>query len=197
MGEITIEQSEFAELQQRPSKEELAAAEKRAKDAEEAKAQAEKDKEAAEIAKKKAEDEKAASDTKLQEAEEKANQVELADSRYKDLGSKFLKKLPESIASKLKEQAKTMKDDEWSGRLEELSELVGVKSDEKLSDEEAAEEPETGGGTGGNEEEFSAEQIANAGLGSSAGTGGKAPTAQAKAGVFGGLFAQGTGKDSK
>lgn len=195
MGEITIEQSEFAELQQRPSKEELAAAVKRAEDAEEAKAQAEKDKEAAEIAKKKAEDEKAEAEKKVEEAEEKANQAELADSRYETLGSKFLKKLPESIASKLKEQAKTMKDDEWSSRLEELSELVGVKSDEKLSDEEAAEEPGTGG-EGGSEEEFSAEQIANAGLGSS-GSGGKAPSAQAKAGVFSGLYAKGTGKGEK
>jgi hypothetical protein len=196
MGEITIEQSEFAELQQRPSKEELAAAVKRAEDAEEAKAEAEKAKEAAEIAKKTAEDEKAESDRKLQDAEEKANQAELADSRYETLGSKFLKKLPESIASKLKEQAKTMKDEEWSSRLEELSELVGVKSDEKLTEEEAAEEPGASGSEASSSEEFSAEQIAKAGLGSSNGIG-KSPSPQVRAGVFSGLYAKGTGRESK
>lgn len=198
MGEITIEQSEFAELQKRPSQEELAAAVKRAEDAEEAKAQAEKDKEAAEIAKKTAEDEKAESDKKLKEAEEVANQTELADSRYSKLGSKFLAKLPESIASKLKDQAKTMKDEEWSSRLEELSELVKVKSDEKLSEQEEAEAKENGGGGeggSGSEEEFTAEQIARAGAGSGSGSG-SAPSPQARAGVFSGLYAKGTGQDT-
>lgn len=196
MGEITIEQSEFAELQQRPSKEELAAAVKRAEDAEEAKAEAEKKAEEAEVAQKKAEDEKAEADKKLKEAEEAANQAELADSRYSKLGSKFLAKLPESIASKLKEQAKTFKDEEWSSRLEELSELVDVKPDEKLSKEEEAEAKENGDGKGEGDE-FSAEEIAAAGAGRDSGGSGKEPTPQARAGVFSGLFEQGTKSKSK
>lgn len=196
MGEITIEQSEFAELQQRPSKEELAAAVDRAEKAEEAKVQSDKDKEAAEIAQKKAEDERDEKAKDLEKAEEAKNQTELAESRYGKLGSKFVAKLPESVASTLKDQAKTLKDEEWSKRVEELSELVGVKSDENLTDEEKAAAAEKGGGEGDSEEEFTAEQIANAGAGSGGG-GGKEPSAQARAGVFSGLYAKGTGQGSK
>ena len=188
MGEITIEQSEYAELQKRPSKEELAAAETRATEAEEAKAKAETEKEAAEVAQKTAEDSKAEADKKLKDAEEVANQGKLAEERVAKLGKGFLKKLPESIASKLKEQAKSLKDEEWTARLEELAELVKVKPDAELSEEERAEEESTS-------EEFTAEEVAAAGAGASTG-GGKAPTSGAKSSVFGSLFAQETATPS-
>lgn len=180
---MEIENSEYAELQQRPTKEALAEEKARADEAEEAKATAERKAEEAEIAKKAAEDDRDEVKARLEEAEEAVNQEKLSKERVAKLGKGFLKKLPESIASKLEEQAKSMKDDEWTSRLEELSELVGVKTDEGLTREEEAEEEER--------EEFSAEEVAAAGLGKSPGSG-NAPTPQAKAGVFGELFKSGS-----
>lgn len=62
--------------------------------------------------------------------EETASAAELSGERVGKLGSAFLAKLPETVKTKLTEQAKTMPDEEWASRLEELELMTGVKPDE-------------------------------------------------------------------
>lgn len=174
MSEITISKDEYAELQKRPSADDLAEATKRAEAAEEAKAQAEKDLEAAEAAKVKAEEESKEATSKLEAAEEAKRAEELRSDRLGKLGAGFMEKLGEKTKERLTDQAKSMSDEDWSARLEELSELVGVKPEEGKAegDEEA--------------EEFTAEEVAAAGVGKEGGS--QEPSPQARSSVFKGLL---------
>lgn len=85
---------------------------------------------------------------KVDEHEETAAKVELSKTRLDALGSKFLGGLKDFTRGRLEEQAGTLKDEEWDGRLTELEELAGVKRDEKLSEEEEAAASAGGNGSG-------------------------------------------------
>lgn len=160
MDEITISRSEYNELQQRPSKEELAAAEQRAKDAEAARDEVTSKLEAEEAKTTKLEGELEEANKKVTEAEEAKEKDTLRDDRLGKLGSGFTEKLGQTSKDLLKEQAGTMSEEEWAGRINELSELVGVKPDEGKK-----ETP------GKKENEFSKEEIASAGVNGGGGGG--------------------------
>lgn len=146
--------------------------------------------ETAEVAQKKAEDELAAETKKREALEETANQTTLASERLGKLGSAFAAKLPESITDRLKDQAKTMKDEDWTARVEELAEMTGVKPDEKLPDDET----KNGGGTF-SKEEIAASQFGSGGNGGgNGGGGGKEPTAERRRSVVAGLAGLGAKK---
>lgn len=118
-----------------------------------------------EIAKKSAEDERDEEKGKREGLEEAARADTLASERLAKLGGKFKAKLPESITTTLGEQAKSLKDEDWTARLEELAELTGVKHDDTEGDEAAEAE-----GKGG---AFSREEVARSGAGAaSAASGG-------------------------
>lgn len=177
MDTIEIPRDEYAELQQRPSKDDLAAAEQARDEAIEAKNTAEKDSEAAEAAKVKAEgerDEAVSERDKLKDAEQAST---LSTERLGKLGEGFTAKLGEKTKQRVTEQSKSLSDEEWEARLEELSELVGVEPDEG--------KPE---GSGEEHEEFTAEELASAGVGRES-TGGKGEASpQERASVFGSLL---------
>lgn len=125
--------------------------------AEEARDSAVRDQEASETAKVAAETERDETKRKLTDAEEKANQAELQSTRIEGLGSEFLGKLGDKTRERLNEQAKSMSDDEWTGRLEELSEMTKVEptknkdgddKDDEVSREEVASSTVTRGGNG-------------------------------------------------
>lgn len=146
-------------------------------------ADAEKATETAEAAKVKAEEERDQAKTKLTDAEEKAREVELRDERMKTLGKGFVAKLGDTTKTRLTEQAGTMKDDEWSARLDEVEELVKVKRDDK---------GEGGEGEGEDAEEkaslFSQEEVARSTAGGGKGEPGEADqSAASRSSVIGGL----------
>lgn len=63
--------------------------------------------------------------------EETARAATLSDTRVAALGDKFLAALPDTVKGRLTEQAKTLSDDDWTARLDELAEMAKVKPDEK------------------------------------------------------------------
>lgn len=122
MDTIEIKRDEYDELKARPEGKEL--------DELAAKlTQAEKDLEAAEAAKVKAETEKAELQGKLNAAEEQARQATLRDERLDALGEGFVAALGEKTKDRLRKQAGSLADDEWTARLDELEELTGKKRD--------------------------------------------------------------------
>lgn len=128
-----------------------------------------------EVAKKGAEDSRDAEKQKREQLEETARAATLASERVGKLGAGFTGKLPESIRTRLSEQAKSLSDDEWAARLDELAELTGVKPDEGAP---------AGSGSDG---EFSREEIARSSAGDRSNGDSKAPTAEARRSVVGGL----------
>lgn len=131
MDEITIKRSEYDELKMAVAKVTELAAKVSTLETEVAKvAKLEGDVEALEIAKKAAEDALATKTAELATLTEAALQATLSGDRTNKLGTAFLEKLPETVKTKLTEQAKSLSDEDWAGRLEELSALTGVKSDE-------------------------------------------------------------------
>jgi hypothetical protein len=139
MGDMEIRAEEYAELKGRPTKDELAAAEKKATEAEEAAATARKAAEDAEVAQKKAETERDEKAEALKKLEEEQSETKLRDERFEGLGDGFLAKLGDTTKSNLREDAAKMDEDAWGKRLTELEELSGVKRDVKL-------DPKKGGG---------------------------------------------------
>lgn len=168
--------------------EELVAAESRVKSLEDENAslkeqadkvpQLEKDLEETETAKVAAEQERDTLKTEKEQLEEAARADELKSERWGKLGKDFLAKLGDKTRAKLEEQAKSLKDEEWSSRLEELAELTGVAHD-------AGGKPDEGA----NEETFSREEVARAGsLGGGGNSGGGSePTAEKRRSVVAGL----------
>jgi hypothetical protein len=180
MSEIDIRAEEYAELKGRPTRDELAAAEKRATEAEEAAATARKAVEDAETAQKKAETERDEKAAALKKLEEESAEVKLRDERFEGLGDGFLAKLGEVTKTNMREDAAKMDGDGWEKRLAELEELSGVKRDTKLDPSKkpaaAKKEPnDAGGGGGGSEEaEFSIDEIAESVAGGGGGEDGLA-----------------------
>jgi len=190
MGEIDISGEEYAELKGRPSKDELAAAEKRATEAESTVNDLKPKVEAAETAQKKAEDEKAESDKKLKELEEEKAQVTLRDERFGKLGTGFVAKLGDTTKENLRNDAGKMEDADWDKRLSEVEEMAGVKRDVKLDAKKGGKKPaekdESAGATE-EEAEFTIEELAA----SSAGGGDEenaAPTVNQRQSVARGLL---------
>lgn len=163
MDPIEVSRDEYAELQKRPTPDELATATKARDDAIAERDTAVSEKEAAEIAQKKAEDERDAAAKKLTESEEAANKEKLSKERMGKLGKGFLTKLPESIKDRLPEQAKDLSDEDWSARVTELAELSGVKPDEGGT-ENAEEGKEKG-------ETFTKDEVASSQFGGNGGGG--------------------------
>ncbi len=111
-----------------------------------------------EIEKKAAEDLAAAEKAKREALEETARTVTLAEERTGKLGAAFLAKLPDGVKTRLTtDQAKKLSDEEWTARLDELAEMVGVKHDDAA--------PPEGGPV------FKPEDVARAGLGGGAPSG--------------------------
>jgi hypothetical protein len=129
-----------------------------------------------EIGKKKAEDDLAAERAKREQLEETARASTLADERLGKIGEPFKTKLPDSVKAKLEEQARTMSEEDWTERLEELAAMTGVKPDEQ------APAPGSGGS-------FSREETARAQLGGGNG-GAQEPSRTAVSTVLGGLLEQ-------
>jgi hypothetical protein len=87
-----------------------------------------------EIDKKAAEDDRDAEKAKRERLEEAGRATELASERVGKLGAGFLAKLPESVKTRLvDEQAKKLSDEDWTARLDEIADMVGVKPDEGKS----------------------------------------------------------------
>jgi hypothetical protein len=182
MAEITVEQSEWDRIKSerdnalRDRDEALA----KVTAAEAEKAQAVKDQEAAEATKIKAEEEAKTIKAELDTAKETARQVELADERFEKIGAGFQAKLGDKTKERLRTQAKSLSDDEWTARLEELEELTGVKIDEAAAP--------------GKEDEFSKREIASAGFrpGGGSGDSPKEPAPAQRRSVIGALVGSGT-----
>lgn len=134
------------------------------------------------IAQKKAEDDLATEKTERTKLEEASRAATLATERFGKLGSKFTAKLPDTVKTTLTEQAKKLSDEEWTARVEELSGLVGVKSDEG-----EAEDAGSGGGKGN---EFSREETSRTtgGSGGSGGSGNGEPSRAGVSQVVGGIL---------
>lgn len=162
MSEIEIRAEEYAELKARPSKDELAAAERKATEAEEAASTARKAAEDAELAQKKAETERDEKAESLKKLEEEQAETKLRDERFEGLGDGFIAKLGDTTKSNLREDAAKMDDDAWGKRLSELEELSGVKRDLKLDPKKGGKpNPEKKPGEGDPPaDEFSVEEIA-------------------------------------
>lgn len=139
---------------------------------------------ALEIEKKTAVDELAAAKLVTEGLEETARAATLGTERTAKLGGAFLAKLPESVKTRLvDEQAKTLKDEDWTARLDELAALTGVKHDE-APDAAAVAAAAAAGRT------FTADEIASQGGSGAAngnGGGGSEPTPQKRRSVIGGL----------
>lgn len=122
--------------------------------------QAKTDLETVEAAKVAAETAKDAAEKKVTDFEEAKRKDELATERLNALGDGFTEKLGDKTKSHLREDAKTLGDDEWNRRLESLEETADVKRDAKKDGSE---------GDAAGSEEFSAEEVARTGAGASAG----------------------------
>jgi len=186
MGDLDISREEYAELQKRPTPEAFAAEKKRADDAEAAKVAADKAVEEAETAQKKAETEKAEADKKVKDFEEKERQTKLAGDRLGKLGKGFKGAMGEKTAERVKADAATMSDEDWTERVAELEETLGKKADDGT---------EPGESTAG-EETFTPEEITASHTGS--GTSGAAsgePTEEARSAVMGNLLGGGSSSD--
>lgn len=170
MAETEINVEEYAELKGRPTKDELAAAEKRATEAEEAAATARKTAEEAETAKKKAEDELAEKTEALKKLEEEQAETKLRDERFEGLGDGFIAALGEVTKGNLREDAGKMDDEGWDKRLKELEELSGKKRDTALGKKgsgKSTDKPPAGENGGGEQashesgdEEFDIDELA-------------------------------------
>lgn len=115
--------------------------------------QLEKDLETEQIGKQAAETLAASEKQRADDLAEANRSTELASTRLTGLGAGFKAKLPEAVMGRLTEQAKTMTDEDWAARLEDLAAVAGVAVDDK------------GDGTAASnaEGEFTAAQIAATG----------------------------------
>jgi len=195
MDNVEVPRSEYAELTARPTKDTLDAAEAKAREAEEAKTEAERKVEEAETKQKAAETRAEEAEGKLKDAEEQANRVKLRDERLGKLGKDFKSKLGEFTQTRLQEDASKLSDEDWTARLQEVAEMVGVQPDAG-----GPGEPDAKGGDGGSGEaasrnggsEFSREEVARSQVGGNSGGSGdggtKEPSDSERSSVMRGLI---------
>jgi membrane protein involved in colicin uptake len=182
MDPIEISREEYAELQKRPTPEELAAEKQRADKAEQEKADAEKLAEEKEAEAKQEKERADAAEKKVSEAEEEKAKDTLGKERLGKLGKGFVAKLGDFTRERVEDQARTLSDDDWEARLKELEETTSVKRDE------GGTEPskEDRGGKGG---EFTREETARASLGGGEPSGtGEEPSPESRRSVMSGLM---------
>lgn len=153
---VEISKAEYDRLQADAAKVEGLTTE--VSEAQDAKADLEDKVEKAEAAKVEAEGKLEEATKALDEAKEEGRKAALADERLTALGKDFKAKLGEFTSQRLTEQAKSLSDEEWDGRLKELEEMSGVKRD-------ASEGEDGGEAAGKGEGEFSHREIASAGVG--------------------------------
>jgi hypothetical protein len=168
METVEIAKTEYDELRARPASADLDAANERAD-------KAERDLEAAETAKVAAETEKAALQVKVDAAEELSRQTTLRDERIDALGAGFVAALGDKTKERLRNQAGSLKDEEWASRLEELEELTNKTRDL------GAAEPDKG-----KDDTFTTDEVARF-QGGSNGSSSDAPTPNQRRSVFAGL----------
>jgi hypothetical protein len=181
MDPIEVAKSEYEALLKRPEQKTLDAAIERAEAAEAKVATLTEEKAAAEKAKADAEEAKEAAEKKVSDAEEKAAAADLKTTRWEALGEGFKAKLGDKTKTRLQEQAGTMKDDEWSERVEELAEAYGVKADAGKPEGEEAKD----------ESVFTREEVSRskaAGTSTEEETASAQPSQAAQSNVVGGLF---------
>ncbi len=185
MGDLDISREEYAELQKRPTQDELAAANKRADDAEAAKAEADKAVEAAEAAQKKAEGERDEAAKKVKDFEEKEAQSTMASDRLKKLGKGFLASMGEKTSERFKADAAKMSDEDFEERVAELEETLDKKRDDGTVPSGSEESTASG-------ETFTPEEItaSHTGSGTSGNAGGE-PSQEARSAVMSGLLGGG------
>lgn len=190
METVEISKSEYDALQE--DKRKLESAQTELSAAKDEKAEVESKLEQAETAKNKAETDLEQAKKDLDAAKEESRKTELADERLGTLGSDFTGSLGEFTSSRLKEQAKTLSDEEWEARLKELEEMSGKTRDAK-KDGEGEDDKDKDKGKGG---EFSKEEIARAGVGGGGGNGGNGsvPSPAKRRSVVGSLVASGKSK---
>lgn len=199
METIEIPRSEYDELKAGASK--IDELQQRVSGLEETAAQVpglEKQIEELEIGKKKAEDEAADERTKREGLEEQARAATLSTERLSKLGEPFKDKLPDSVKARLEEQAKTMSDEDWTERLEELAAMTGTPPDSQRCDATSGgqrctmPDGHSGAHSFSKEESagtFTREETARANLGGGSG-GDQEPSRVAVSTVLGGLFEQ-------
>jgi len=156
-----------------------------------------------EIGKKKAEDDLAAETAKREGLEEQARALTLSTERLAKLGEPFRGKLPDTVKTKLEDQAKTLSDEDWTERLEELAAMTGTPPDSQRCDatdssgnrctmadghsgSHSFSKEESAAAAGGT---FTREETARANLGGGNG-GSQEPSRAAVSTVLGGLFEQ-------
>lgn len=192
MADIEIDSREYAELQGRPTKEELAAATSRADKAETEKEEANRKLEAEEIAKKAADDKAEKAETELKTLKDEKAEGDLANERFGKLGEGFVAKLGESAKANLRRDAGKMEEAAWDGRLKEVEELAGVKRDAKGSSTTTdPDDPLAPPAAAAGADEFSSEEIASSaagGLGGGEGGSTTSPSVTQRGGVARGLF---------
>lgn len=140
----------------------------------------EKEVEELETAKVAAETERDTLKTEKEALEEAARADDLKADRWEKLGKDFLAKLGDKTKGRLEEQAKSLSDEEWAARLDELAEMTGVATDAGGKPDPAASGDDT----------FTTEEIARSGAGRSGGNnggGGSEPTAAKRRSVVAGL----------
>jgi hypothetical protein len=193
MDPIEISREEYAELQKRPTPEELAAEKKRADDAETAKAEAEQKAEEKETEAQREKDRAETAEKKVTEAEEDKAKDDLAKERLGKLGSTFLAKLGEFTRGRVNDQARTLSEEDWEARMKELEESTETARDEGGADEGASANGNGGGDGGGKKPgEFSREETARAHVGKGGGASethdGGEPSPEQRSSVMRGLM---------
>jgi hypothetical protein len=149
----------------------------------------------------KAEQERDEHKTRADNAEEASRVAAMAEERMAALGTGFMAKLSkmETTAKVVRKQAGEFKDEDWTARLAELEELLGVKRDAKADDKSGEGDGDKGGeSTAGDKLPaglFSREQVAASAVGTgtevtaaeSRGNTATEPTVERRQSVMGGL----------
>jgi hypothetical protein len=159
MGLVQIEDSELATL--RRERDEAKAEAAKLPELQTKLTAAEQAAETAEAAKVAAEQERDTVKTEVAALKEKDAQAELKDQRIGALGDGFKAKLDSmpTVKARLDEQAKSMSDEDWDGRLKEIEEIAQVKRD--ATKEGGTTPPPADDGTFSSEELASLKGIAN------------------------------------
>lgn len=184
MGLVQIEDTELAQIRKErdDAKAEAAKVTTLAQEKAEAIAAAEK----AEADKAKAEQERDAAKAEATAAAEERAKVETKDRRWGALGDQFVASLGDFTKSRLQEQAASMSDEDWDGRLKEIEETANVKRDAK---KEGASTETASSRTLLDPPDFKAEEVASLTPGDRSTTATIDRTEQAQVvGKLGGLF---------
>ena len=148
----------------------------------------------------KAQEELATAKKRADDAEEAGRVAAMKEERLTALGTGFVAKLDklETTAKRVRAQAGSLSDDEWTARLEELEETLGVKRDAKVDAAGASGDNGNGNGNGDGKTDptagllFDRSTVAGSQVGVGSGTevtaSDQEPTAERRRSVVGGLM---------